>query len=169
MTTIIEKRNNQVFWYLAYILFFVAILTFSALILTRVNGGLPSGITTFDLVLIILATFRLTRLFVYDKVSKFFRDWFLDEENLISQDGELLVARTRPEDGPCRTGLELLECPWCVGVWFATLVVFFYYLTTITWYFILILAVSGVSTFIQILANMIGWRAEHLKNKVNNK
>ena len=169
MTTIIEKRNNQVFWYLAYILFFVAILTFSALILTRVNGGLPSGITTFDLVLIILATFRLTRLFVYDKVSKFFRDWFLDEENLISQDGELLVARTRPEDGPRRTGLELLECPWCVGVWFATLVVFFYYLTTITWYFILILAVSGVSTFIQILANMIGWRAEHLKNKVNNK
>ncbi len=169
MTTIIEKRNNQVFWYLAYILFFVAILTFSALILARVNGGLPSGITTFDLVLIILATFRLTRLFVYDKVSKFFRDWFLDEENLISQDGELLIARTRPEDGPRRTGLELLECPWCVGVWFAALVVFFYYLTPITWYFILILAVSGVSTFIQILANMIGWRAEHLKNKVNNK
>ena len=64
MTTIIEKRNNQVFWYLAYILFFVAILTFSALILTRVNGGLPSGITTFDLVLIILATFRLTRLLI---------------------------------------------------------------------------------------------------------
>ena len=169
MTTIIEKRNNQVFWYLAYILFFVAILIFSALILTRVNGGVPSGITTFDLVLIILATFRLTRLFVYDKVSKFFRDWFLDEENLISQDGELLVARTRPEDGPRRTGLELLECPWCVGVWFATFVVFFYYLTPVAWYFILILAVSGVSTFIQILSNMIGWRAEHLKNKVNNK
>ncbi len=169
MTTNIEKQNNQVFWYIAYILFFIALTIVSVLILIRINGGLPSGIATFDLVLIILATFRLTRLFVYDKVSKFFRDWFLDEEELISEDGEVLIARMRPEDGPRRTGLELLECPWCVGVWFATFVVFFYYLTPVAWYFILILAVSGVSTFIQILSNMIGWRAEHLKNKVNNK
>lgn len=164
----IEPRNNQAFWYFAYVVFFVAVIIVSAIILVRVNDGLPSGIGGFDFILITLATFRLTRLFVYDKVSKFFRDWFLDETDLIdTESGEVLVVRTKPTDGPRRTAIELLECPWCVGVWFAVLVAFFYYLTPNAWYFILILAVAGVSSVVQIFANMIGWRAEYFKKEVN--
>jgi hypothetical protein len=169
MTRVIEPRNNQAFWYLMYVLFFVAVTAVSAVILSRVNGGLPYGISMFDFVLIILATFRLTRLFVYDKVAKFFRDWFLDETNLEGPNGELLVVRTKPEDGPRRTAVELIECPWCVGVWFAVVVAFFYYLTPGAWYFILILAVAGIASLTQIIANMIGWRAEYFKREVNRE
>ena len=45
------------------------------------------------------------------------------------------------------------------------LVVFFYYLSPISWIVILMFAVGGVATFIQLMANAVGWKAENLKRK----
>ena len=99
-----------------------------------------------------LAVFRIIRLFVYDRITKWFRDMFVGFES-----------------GPGKTINDLLGCPWCIGVWASVVVVFFYYLSSISWIVILMLAVASVASFLQILANLIGWKAENLKLDANTK
>ncbi len=161
----LEPKNNQNAWNFLYTLFFVAVFAGSMWVIQVVNGTLPTFISLGDFLLIALATFRLVRLFVYDKITKFFRDWFMVSREVKGERGEIMIARSLPLDGPRRTAADLLACPWCTGVWFAMLISFFYFLTPYSWYVILILAISGVATMVQLFANMIGWRAERLKQK----
>lgn len=161
----IQERNNQGIWNFIFSVFFVIVFGVCLWLLIRVNGRLPTSINLFDFVLLILATFRLTRLFVYDKITKFVRDWFLDERELTTSAGDVLFLREKPLDGPRRTMADLLSCPWCTAAWFAPMVTFFYFLTPSAWFVILVLAIAGAASSIQVLANMVGWRAEMLKNK----
>lgn len=116
-------------------------------------GEVPTWIPLFDLVLITLATFRLTRLFVYDVVTEFFRHWFSGYQ----------------KDSFMGTISALVHCPWCLGLWFSALVVFVYFLSPLSWFFILFLAIAGVASTLQILANFIGWSAEYKKIKTKIK
>lgn len=101
-------------------------------------------ISVRDLVLLSLATFRLIRLFTYDVITKFIRDSF---------------SAARP-DTFAHTAGALLNCPWCVGLWFSYIVLFFYFATPFAWPVILVLAVAAIASFFQIVANLIGWNAQ---------
>ncbi len=158
-------RDDQGFWNFVFSLFF-GILFGTAMFFLYRWGRLPTSMPLFDFFLIALATFRLTRLFVYDKITQFVRDWFLVKEVRAGEGGELIVIRSSYVSGPLRTISELLACPWCFGIWAAFVVLFFYALTPLSWFPILLLAVAGVGSFIQIVANMIGWKAEHSKKEV---
>ena len=103
-----------------------------------------------DLLLIALATFRLTRLFTYDVITKFMRDWFVG---------------TRENSLPHTLGV-LLNCPWCTGLWFSFLVVFFYFATPFAWPVIILLALAGLASFFMIVANLVSWTAEAKKLEV---
>ena len=94
--------------------------------------------------------FRLTRLVCYDIVTAFFRDWLATKEP-----GTFLGTLS-----------ALVHCPWCAGLWFAFFVTFFYYATPFAWFLILVLALAGVASIFQILANLIGWSAELKKRTV---
>lgn len=142
-----EEHRLNAFFGLGYLAMIFVLAGFVWL----VDERFPTTISTFDFILLSLATFRLIRLFVYDKVSLFIREYFRDEKS-----------------GPKKTIGDLLGCPWCFGIWASTFLVFFYYVMPMAWFVILILAVSGVASFVQILANMFGWRAEHLKNQVQD-
>ena len=126
-------------------------------------GRIPVGITVLDLTLISLASFRLTRLFVYDSIMHFVRDWFLDRRVSTAPDGHLHIERKKYPDGFKRAMSDLFSCPWCFGLQAAMLVVFFYYLTPLSWIVILMFAVGGAATFVQLIANAVGWKAEYLK------
>ena len=119
-------------------------------------------ISPFTFVILSLAAFRITRLFVYDKITAFFREQFYDAKVLKTG-----IILEKPKSGPRRTLADLMSCPWCFGMWSAALVIFFFELTTYAWYPILMLAISAMGTFIQILANMVGWKAEQLKTGVD--
>ncbi len=97
-----------------------------------------------DLALLSLATFRLIRLFTYDVITKFIRDSF---------------AHATP-DTFAHTAGALLNCPWCVGLWFSYIVLFFYFATPYAWPVILIFAIAAMASLFQILANLIGWNAQ---------
>ena len=141
------------FWNIFFSLLFVA-MTFGMLSsLYRLYGEVPTWIPLFDLILIILATFRLTRLFVYDVVTEFFRHWF----------------RGYPKDSFMGTISALVNCPWCLGLWFSALVVYVYFLTPLAWFFILFLAIASVASLLQILANLIGWSAEYRKLETKDR
>lgn len=101
-------------------------------------GQTPTEIPTFDFILLILATFRLIRLFVYDLIADFIRDSF-----------------SKRDKGIKKTLYELLHCPWCVGVWAAWGVGFMYFLTPYAWFPILVVAMAGIGSLIQISMTLI--------------
>jgi hypothetical protein len=131
-------KRNQYYWHFIFSTVFVALVAFS-LIYLKSHSRLPRRIPTFDFILLGLATFRLVRLFTYDLVTNFVRDHF-----------------KKYQSGSGRTIWHLLDCPWCSGVWAALVVTFFYFATPYAWYPILILAIAGVGSFIQITILKIG-------------
>lgn len=136
-------------WNIFFGLFFAA-LSLSLYALLLEGGTVPTSIPIFDLALIMLATFRLTRLVAYDEIFHFFRDIF-EKHQKGSLFGTLKI---------------LVNCPWCMGLWFAMIVTFFYFYTPYAWFFILFLAVAGVASLFLVLSNFIGWSAEWRKREV---
>ncbi len=143
--------KEQYFWNAVFMLLFIALLIFFGVRIGE-KVGFPHSIPLFDFLLISLGVFRLIRLFAYDKITQFIRDFFGSWKT-----------------GPFKTISELMGCPWCLGIWAALGLVFLYYITPFGWYLILVLGISGSASFFQVLSNMVGWRAEFMKQGVLKK
>lgn len=162
-----DKKDDQNLWFLLFTLLFIAITLFFGWVLFEKYGALPTRIPLFDATLIALASFRLTRLFVYDRIMQFIRNFFLVRNQKQDEKGNIFFELREPERGARKTLWHLANCPWCAGLWFSMLLVFFYFLTPLAWIAILIFAIAGVSTFFQILANLLGWSATEKKEKAS--
>lgn len=136
------------FWH-AFLSAFYVIVAITAFAWLAAFERLGTWIPLSDFVLMTLAIFRLVRLFTYDNIMAFVRDSFAGTDPL-SLRGSLGT---------------LINCPWCTGLWFSLVVVFFYFLTPAAWYGILILALAAVASFLQLLSNLIGWSAEAKKRE----
>ncbi len=139
------------FWYVMFSLFFVELAALGYLWLAA-SGRIVAWMSLADFFLIALAAMRLVRLFTYDIITAFIRDWFAGAES------ESFLG----------TLGALINCPWCTGLWFAVMVVFFYFATPIAWYAILVLALSSIVTLLQLLANFVGWSAEAKKRETQS-
>ncbi|CAN5725482.1 hypothetical protein BH11PAT2_BH11PAT2_06410 [soil metagenome] len=137
------------FWNLFLSLFFVLLVVVGFAYLGSV-GRIFYDISIRDLLLMALAIFRLVRLFSYDIITKFVRDWFVGA----------------PKDSFKDTLGTLINCPWCTGLWFSFLVVFFYFATIYSWPVILILSLAALGSIFQVIGNWIGWSAEAKKLEV---
>lgn len=153
------RVTDQYFWNIVFILFYIGLLTMAIIILDTEAYKTYADLTLFDLALITLASFRVTRLFVYDSMTRFLREQFYDTKAVRNK-----VTLVKPTVGPRRTLADLIGCPWCFGIWATTCVVFFYLLTPHAYLPILILAIAGVVSVLQLFANALGWKAEQLKN-----
>ena len=154
------RITDQYFWNFVFTVFFLILIVMGAIILETESRVRFAELTTMDFVLMTLATWRLTRLMIYDTVTKFVREQFWDVVKVGKG-----FALEKPPTGPRRTVADLLSCPWCFGVWAAALVIFLYLITPYAIYPILLLAVSAVASFLQILSNLVGHKAEYLKNQ----
>jgi hypothetical protein len=154
------RITDQYFWNVVFTGFFIVLVILMAIILDTEMIRDVATLTLTDFVLMTLATWRLIRLFVYDAVTKFFREQFWDVEK--TKTGLMLV---KPERGPRRTIADLLSCPWCFGVWAGALVVFAYLTFAWAWYVVAFLAIAAAATFLQLLANLVGHKAEQLKRE----
>ncbi len=144
------KQKNQDLLNLIYpAIFIVVLLLLCGWIIVVENGSLPTTISTFDLILLILASFRLVRAVTYDKMLKFVRDWCH-----YKTDG------TERTYGVIRTLYDLMSCPWCTGIYTSILVVFLYFISPVWWFVILIFALSGMATFLQLVINLVGTKYE---------
>lgn len=139
------------FWYVAFSLFFTVLLVSGYLWLAS-SGRLTEHIPLGDYILMTLATMRLVRLFTYDIITAFIRHWFVGKD----------------PDSFLGTLGALIGCPWCSGLWFAFMVIFFYFATPVAWYLILVLALAWAASFFQILANLVGWSAEFKKKEAQS-
>jgi hypothetical protein len=134
------------FWNIVFLLFFVLVAGLSYAWLF-VSGRLSVGVPLFDFVLMALSVQRLIQLFTYDLVIAFVRDWLKESDSQTFR-GTLGV---------------LLNCPWCTGLWVALFVTYCYFATPFAWYVILFLALSSLASLLQVLINLIGWKAEEKK------
>jgi len=114
------------------------------------------GINVWTLLMIGLASFRLTRLVVFDKITEFIRRPFLDEVVEVNENGDEEVYILPKEKGIRRWIGELLSCYWCSGIWCSAFLVGLYlFYPIVAEPLIVILAVASVAaiieTFIQYL------------------
>lgn len=137
------------FWSVFFSLLFAGLL-FVGIAWLAATGRFNRPVGIGDFVLMALAIWRLIRLFTYDAITAFVREWFVG-------------AEPHTFRGTLNT---LINCPWCIGLWFSFLVVFFYFATIYAWPVILILALGAVASFLQILSNLVGWSAEAKKRSV---
>ncbi len=103
-----------------------------------------------DIALMAIATYRLTRILVFDKIFKLFRDFLKSREKL----SLFYVIR------------EIITCPWCAGVWVALIVVALYFMVPFGDIFIILLTISGIASFLVVSINYIGLSTEEKQHKV---
>jgi Protein of unknown function (DUF1360) len=139
-----EKEHR--FWNALALLFFVSVCAISfTLILSRGDMEVER-LGFFDLVLLGLATFRLIHLITYDRILDFARVAVMDS------DGKRLKAAER---GWRRVVCELMQCLWCAGLWSALVVVTAYLSGTPGRLAILILALAGFGSLLQVVSKAI--------------
>jgi hypothetical protein len=105
-----------------------------------------------DIALMAIATYRLTRILVFDKIFKLFRDFLKSREKL----HVFYVIR------------EIITCPWCAGVWVALIVVAIYFMVPFGDIFIILLTISGIASFLVVSINYIGLSTEEKQHKVKD-
>ena len=162
MNPIRRHKEDQNLWNFIFSVFFVVVLVAALWQIFGTHKDFPRSIPIFDALLMALASFRITRLVVYDKITRWFRELFADTREF-EEDGVVYVEVRPSGSGFRHTIHDLLGCPWCIGFWSSLVICFCYFVFSWAWFVVLFLAVAGAGSFIQIVANAIGWKAESLK------
>ncbi|MGM0920674.1 MAG: DUF1360 domain-containing protein [Bacillota bacterium] len=103
-----------------------------------------------DFILLFLASFRLTRLLVYDKITAFIRRPFHKEAKEVLPDGSTLSYIEIKGEGLQKWIGELLSCYWCTGIWTsAFLYIIFINMLDLASPLILILAIAGCAAILE--------------------
>lgn len=136
-------REEQYFWNSVALIAFVALCGLSVWLIARFGTVWPENLGFLDLALLGLAAFRLIHLLTYDKIFDMVRAAFMDR-----QGARLKTA----ERGWRRAVCELLQCLWCTGVWSALIVVTVYLLGTWGRFAVIVLAVAGLGSLLQIVS-----------------
>lgn len=157
-----RPKEDQNLWNIILSVFFVLVLVGALYFMKTMRGGYLISVPPFDALLMALAAFRITRLVVYDKITRWFRELFADTREF--QEGGVTYIEIKPFGSGFRHTIhDLLGCPWCISFWSALIIVFSYFVFDWAWSVIFFLAIAGVGSLLQLWANVIGWRAENLK------
>lgn len=76
------------------------------------------GIRPFHLLVLVLASFRLAHLVVFDRITEFLRAPFLKAGFTVDESGEVTVEKV-----PANRLGYLVTCYWCTGIWTSALLV----------------------------------------------
>ena len=106
-------------------------------------------LTALDLALLGLAAFRAIHLITYDKIFDIVRAAFMDGNG-----ARLKTA----ERGWRRLMCEFIQCIWCTGMWSGLIVVTAYFLGTWGHYAIIVLAVAGLGSLLQLVSKALAAR-----------
>ncbi|NRD78081.1 DUF1360 domain-containing protein [Bacillus sp. BRMEA1] len=115
-------------------------------------------------IMLILASYRLTHLIVFDKITEFIRKPFMKKVKTQTAEGTV-----ETKEVPKSMFGYLLKCYWCAGVWSAILLGTLYLLfPKIAFVIILILSIAGgqsiIETFVGVNIKKVDYYSE-LKKK----
>jgi hypothetical protein len=99
---------------------------------------------------LILASYRLTRLIVFDQITSFIRRPFLEEQFVDDGSGSI-IAKIDEKGGRFHAFMrDLLTCYWCVGVWSSiALTIAYLLIPTMIFPVILILAIAAAAGILE--------------------
>ena len=146
---ITEQGKTWNFWAAMFFILCVIGLGFGL----QFKGIATEDFTLGNITLMVLATYRLTRILVFDKIFKLFRDFFRTHQRLYV----FFVIK------------EIITCPWCAGVWVALTIIALYFLVPFGQLLIILLAISGIASFIVILVNFVGLSTEEKQFDMRKK
>jgi hypothetical protein len=134
----------------AFSIFFYAFLVFVAGYFYHRSGRSLDDITIWKWFIMVMATYRLTRILVYDRIFKFFRDF-----TKATSTKAFFIAMK-----------NLITCPWCAGVWAALLVFVLEMFVPYGIYLNYLLAMAGAGSFFLVITNLVGLAAENKQMEV---
>lgn len=101
------------------------------------------------LVVLVLASFRLTHLIVFDEITAFLRRPFLTVTYEETPDGDE-IRHVEVKGKGLRASIgSLLSCYWCTGIWAAALIVTLYVFVPESFLLLLVLAIAGAAAVIE--------------------
>lgn len=145
-----NERKHQAWNFWSAFFFFGLVVLFGYLL--EKKGIAIEEITIKEVVVIILASYRLTRILVFEKIFKYFRD----------------VLKRREDLYLLGTLSSIITCPWCAGVWVTMAIIVFYYLVPYGILLTYVLALSGIASLVILYSNMLHMRTER-KQRIHQK
>ena len=144
-----SHTSQEKSWNFFATIFFIVCIVAVGYFMDR-KGFDIEDVSILNLCIWAIATYRLTRILVFDKIFKFFRDFIRSRSRLYL----FFVIR------------EIITCPWCAGVWVAMVIVVLHYFVPYGRLFIYLLAISGVASFFVVFVNNIGLSTEERQHRV---
>ena len=132
-----NERKHQAWNFWSAFVFFGAMLLVGYLL--KQKGVDITELTFKEALVIVLASYRMTRIVVFEKIFKYLRDVLKKRENLY-------VIGTLS---------SIITCPWCAGVWVTLIMVVFYFLVPFGVVLAYILALAGVASMVILLSNLL--------------
>jgi len=105
-----------------------------------------------EAVMVILATYRMTRILVFEKIFKHFRDALKKRENLY------VIGTVH----------SIVTCPWCAGVWVTLIILVFYFLIPYGDLFVYVLALAGLASMVILSSNLLHMYTER-RQRIHNR
>jgi len=109
-------------------------------------------ITLKEAIVIILASYRMTRILVFEKILKYLRD----------------VLKKREDLYVIGTLSSIITCPWCAGVWVTLTIIVFYFFVPYGNLLAYVLALAGITSIVILYSNMLHMKTEH-KQRIHKK
>lgn len=145
-----NERKHQA-WNFWSALFFFGMVVLVGYLLEK-KGIEVEDIKLKEAIVIILASYRMTRILVFEKIFKYFRDVLKKRESLY-------VIGTMS---------SIITCPWCAGVWVTLTIIVFYFLIPFGVLLVYVLALAGIASIVILYSNMLHMRTEH-KQRIHQK
>lgn len=108
-----------------------------------------SHISVSDVLFIIIGTYRVTRMVVYEKIFSLFRFPF----------------KKKAGAGLHSSINNLLTCPWCASVWISLFIFDIYYLVPYGRFFVYLMAISAIAAPLVLVGNIATLHNDILKRK----
>lgn len=125
----------------------------------------PAQIPAVDLLLLCMATFRITEMITEEKVARCLRAPFCEVKRIDNPDGTTTEEEVPSGRGFRRVTGEMLLCPWCAGVWVATFLTFFWLmLPGLARAFLLVFSVAAGGLLFQIFTKLLDRTRQSIGN-----
>lgn len=109
-------------------------------------------LTFKEALVFILATFRMTRILVFEKIFKHFRDALKRRENMY------VIGTIH----------AMITCPWCAGVWATLVIIVLYYLVPFGILLVYVLALAGLASMLILVSNLLHMYTER-RQRIHQK
>ena len=117
------------------------------------NNGVDIEELTFkQALLIILASYRMTRIIVFEKIFKYFRNVLKKRENFY------VIGTIH----------SMITCPWCAGVWVTLIIIVLYFLVPYGNLLVYVLALAGLASMMILVSNLLHMYTER-RQRIHQK